>query len=72
MAQTFEQFATKKGDMFWEQFRLMLISTPVLIWPVQRLQVKIMKQNLGEPFWMSQKQAMINARARLGIRRDLN
>jgi len=69
---TFELFATKKGDMFWEEFRKMLLSTPILLWPIQRLQVQIQKQNLGEPFWMSQKQAMVRARERLGIKRDLS
>jgi len=72
VAQAWKQFSTRRGDMFWENFRTMLLSTPVLIWPIQRLQVKLAKQNLGEQFWMSQKQAMINARSRLGIRRDLS
>ena len=40
---TFELFATKKGDMFWEEFRNMLLSTPLLLWPIQRLQVKLQK-----------------------------
>jgi hypothetical protein len=69
---TFAIFATPQGDMFWEQFHKMIVSTPLLLWPIQRLQVKLASTNLGEPFWMSQKQAMVNARERLGIKRNLD
>ena len=68
---TFQMFA-KNGDIFWEQFSKLIASTPLLLWPIQRLQAKLMKNCLGEPFWRSQKQAMIHARERLGIRRDLS
>ncbi len=67
----FAQFANAKGDLFWEGFEKLIEGVPVLLWPVQRLQMKIATQNLGEGFWRSQKEAMVAARARLGIRRDL-
>mmetsp|Transcript_14885 Transcript_14885/g.30593 ORF Transcript_14885/g.30593 Transcript_14885/m.30593 type:complete len:119 (-) Transcript_14885:162-518(-) len=67
-----EMFCTQRGDMFWEGFKKLIQATPLLLWPVQRLQSKLIDQNLGEVFWRSQKQSMIDARKRLGIRRDLS
>ena len=69
---TFNMFANHDGEMFWNEFHRMIVSTPLLLWPIQRLQVKIATSNLGEPFWLSQKQSMVNSRQRLGIKRNLD
>ena len=65
------RFASKNNDMFWNEFHKMVISTPIILWPIQRLQVKIAKHALGETFWLSQKAQMLKARKRLGIVRSL-
>lgn len=65
------RYCTPRDDLFWPDFQKLIIGTPLLLWPIQRLQVKIAKHCLGETFWLSQKAQMLKARQRLGIVRSL-
>ena len=65
------RYCSPRNDMFWKEFHTMIVSTPLLLWPIQRLQVKVAKHALGETFWLSQKAQMLKARNRLGIVRSL-
>ena len=65
------RYCTPRNDLFWPNFQKLIIGTPLLLWPIQRLQVKIAKHCLGETFWLSQKAQMLKARQRLGIIRSL-